>query len=375
MSPLRSSATGILLAGLLFALPVPILKHAPKAEYFLYAGSKSRQGIYLYKFNAVTPSLTAAGNEGGLAATLSGVTALAPHPGNRFLYAATSPGVTSASSIAGFAIHPETGALRLLNSAESARKEACSVSVEKKGWMLLVSYCGSGSIESFRVAGDGGVGESTGVQQHEGAGAHPHGVDISPDNFFLFSADLDKVFQYRFDPARAIFWPNDPAAAAMKTGAHATSMAFRPDEKFVYVADETGSTLSTFNYDREKGTLKLLDSVSTLPGSAGAIEIDSAGRFLYVGNLIDNSISVLAIDRKKGTLTKAGRVPAEGKTPVALRIDPTGRFLFVANQGSGRIVVFQINPKNGLLTPAALSIDLPDPTCFQFVPVPGDSIH
>jgi 6-phosphogluconolactonase len=369
MSPIRFCAASTLAAGLLLALPVPILKHAPKPEYFVYVGSRDKQGIYLYRFNPNAPSLVAVRTEGPLATPLPGVNALAAHPEGRFLYA-----VTASSSFAAYAIQG-SGSLRLLNRVQSERKDPCSITAEKKGWMLLVTYCGSGSVESFRVAGDGAIGESTGLQQHVGADAQPRAVAISPDNFFLFNPDLDKVFQYRFDPARAIFWPNDPASAAMKPGARALSLAFRPDEKFAYVADEAGSTLSVFVYNRDIGSLKLRDSLSLLPANPAAMEMDASGRFIYLAGSNNNSISVIGIDHKNGTPKILGRVPSEGKTPKQLRIDPTGRFLFALNQTSGRVTVFQIDPKTGLLSATPHFADVPEPTSIQFVAAIGEGIH
>jgi 6-phosphogluconolactonase len=370
MPLLRFSAAGILLAGIMFALPVPILKHAPKQEYFLYVGSKGKQGILIYRFDPANATLTPAALDEGLAAALPGVTALVPHPGNRFLYA-----VTANSVIASYAIHQDNGALRLLNTVESQRKDACAITVEKKGWMLMISFCGSGSVESFRVAGDGAIGESTGVQQHEGASARPRNVVVSPDNFFIYIPDLDKVFQYRFDPARAIFWPNDPPSVALKAGAHPVSLVIRQDEKFAYAADEGASAVATFIYNRDPGTMKLLDSISTSSGKPSALEIDPAGKFLYLASTGDDSVTVLAIDRKKGTPKIVGKAASGGKAPAQLRVDPSGRFLFVANMGSHKIAVFQIDPKTGLLTATSMSIDVPGLACFQLVPIHGEGIH
>ena len=371
MLPLRLSAAGTLLAGLLFALPIPILKHTTKAEYFLYVASKAKQGIYLYRFDSSGPSLTPQGSAGGFVAALPGVTAFAAHPSNKFLYAATAQ-----ATISSFAIHKDSGELRLLTTVESTRKEPCFATVEKKGWMLLVSFCGSGNIESFRIEGDGALGESTGVQQHEGANAHPRNIAISPDNFFIFIPDLDKVFQYRFDPNRAAFWPNDPATAAMKAGSGAGRMIFRPDEKFAYVADEAGASVATFSYNRDAGKLKPVDSVSVAGNAAaidGAIEIDPSGRFLYLANPGANHITVLAIEHGKGTAKVIGQVPADRIN--RLRIDPTGRYLFAISQASNRIVIFETDPKTGLPAPAGKPVEVPDPSCFQLLPIFSDNLR
>jgi 6-phosphogluconolactonase len=363
---LRFIVAGMLLAALLPALPVPGLKHPPRQDYFLFIASRSKQGVYLYKFNAAGPAFTPAGPDAGLAARLPGVTAVAAHPGGRFLYAATSDGVLTA-----FAIHQDTGALRLLNNAESPHKNACSIAAEKKGWMLLVSYCGNGGVESFRIAGDGSIGNSVDFRAQDGSGA----VSITPDNFFIFALGLDRIFQYRFDPTRATFWPNTPPATEPKPDAHPVSFAIRQDEKFGYSADEAASTLATFTYNREAGTLKILDSPLALPGNPSALEIDSAGRFLYSSNRIANTITALALDRKKGVPSIIGSVPSGAAAPSQLRIDPTGRFLFVAHKEASRITVFQIDPKTGLVAPVDKFIDLPEPVSFQFVPVLAEGIH
>ncbi len=339
------------------------MKHGPAPEYLLYAGSATKEGINLYRFSPAGPALS----PGIEAAALSGITALAAHPSHKFLYA-----VTSAGKLAAFGIHKETGALRALNTVESPHKDACSVTVEKKGWMLLVTYCSSGTVESFRVAGDGGIGESTGIQQHDGAKPDAGPVTISPDNFFLFAPDLERVFQYRFDPARAVFWPNNPPSAALKAGAHGVGLVFRPDEKFAYLADESGASVDTFAYNREAGTLKLLDSLSTLPNNPAAMTIDPSGRFLYVSSAFGTDVTVLAISQKNGTPKIAGHTPGEGKE---LQVDPTGRYLFLANRRANRIVTFAIHPKTGLLSPSPLFADAPAPDCFLFVPVVTEASH
>lgn len=370
MSFTWASAVGIVLSGILLAFPVPILKHAPKPEYFLYAASNSHadgKGIYLYQFNTLDVALTPRGRPSELA----GVAALMKHPSNKFLYAATSGG-----SIASFAVHRENGALRLLNTVQSKGTSPCFGTVDRKGWMLLVANCGSGNAESFRVAGDGGIGESTGLQSQTEQAARPsRSITISPDNFFLFAPMLDKVLFYRFDPAHATFWPNEPAAVTVKSAKAESALAFRPDEKFAYAIDEAGSSITAFTYNREKGTLAAMESTSTLPGNPSGIEVDSAGRFLYVSNPGDNSVIVFSIDGKRGVLKIVQRIPAEGKKPCYLQIDPTGQFLFVANQESNRIVIFEIDRKRGSLTNTGKSAELPSPSCFQLVPASGPEIH
>jgi 6-phosphogluconolactonase len=380
MASIRSRIAAIFIAGLLVPGTAAILKHPPKPEYFVYAGTytgPASKGIYAFRFNSADGTISSL----GLAAELRDPAFLAVHPSNKFLYAVTD---NENGSITSFAVNHATGGLRLINTAPT-KVGPCYVTVDHKGWMLLVSNYGSGNVESFRIEGDGGLGESTALQQLAGSSIdpkrqtspHPHAVVISPDNFFVFVPDLglDKIFSYRFDPARVTFWPNNPAFVAVKPGAGPRHLAFRPDEKFAYAVDEIGSSVTAFTYNRDAGSLKLLESVSTLPdnfsgeNSAAEIEIDPSGRFLYVSNRGDDSIVVFFIDGKNGTLKQIQRVSTQGKTPRNFRLDPTGGYLFAANQNSNTIVIFEIDRKTGLLTSTGKVLDVPSPVCIQFVPV------
>jgi 6-phosphogluconolactonase len=368
MSWILSSGIGILVAGILLASPIPILKHGSKPEYFLYVASGAQtagKGIYLYKLSSSDATLTSLGTKSELA----GVASLARHPSNKFLYAVKGDG-----SIASFAIHHETGDLRPLKTLQSQGKGSCFGIVDRKGWILLVAHCGAGNAESFRVDGDGAIGESVDVRAQSGPNSLSRRITITPDNFFILIPALDKVFQYRFDPAHATFWPNDPPSVEWKSGKDLKALAFRPDEKFAYAVDEAASSVDIFTYNREKGTLAMLESVAA-PGNPSAIEVDQSGRFLYVLNSGDDSISVFSIDGKRGTLKSVQRVPAEGKNPRYFQIEPTGRFLLVADRDSNRIVLFEIDHKSGSLSPASKTIDVPSPACFQLVPASGPEIH
>ena len=72
-------------------------------------------------------------------------------------------------------------------------------------------------------------------------------------------------------------------------------------------------------------------------------------------------------DSAKGTLQLVEHVSTKGKAPRNFAIDPTGRFLFVANQESNNIVVFKIDPKTGRLTDTGQILKAPSPVCIVFL--------
>ena len=99
------------------------------------------------------------------------------------------------------------------------------------------------------------------------------------------------------------------------------------------------------------------------------LQIDRAARFLYTSNRGADNIAVFAIDSAKGTLTLVEHVSTQGKTPRDFSLDPTGGYLFAANQNSDNVVLFRVDPKTGRLTPAGQVVEhVPEPTCVVFVP-------
>jgi 6-phosphogluconolactonase len=160
----------------------------------------------------------------------------------------------------------------------------------------------------------------------------------------------------------------------MAQGAGPRHLAFHPNGKLAYALNEWNSTLSVLGYDSRRGTLRPVQSLSTLPAnfvgytdSPAEIAVHPAGRFVYASNRGHDSIAVFAVDDQKGTLTPVEDVPTGGKTPRSFVLDPTGTRLFVANQDSGNIVVFRIDSATGHLTRTGQTLPVPSPVSIEFV--------
>jgi 6-phosphogluconolactonase len=212
------------------------------------------------------------------------------------------------------------------------------------------------------------------VNKERQSGPHAHVVALSPDNRFALVADLglDRVFAYRVDSSKGGLAPNDPPFVKLAPGSGPRHLAFRSDAKFVYSLNEMLSTVTTFRYDAARGSLKELQTLSTLPpgwsGSSTTAEIvvHPNARFLYASNRGDDSIAIFRIDPRRGTLTFVDRTPTQGKTPRNFAIDPSGMFLLAANQDSGSIVTFRIDAQTGRLTSTGDSLEVPSPVCILF---------
>jgi 6-phosphogluconolactonase len=368
---------------------------APRAEKQLvyvgtYTGGGKSKGIYLFELDLATGAI----EPKGLAAETVNPSFLAIHPNRRFLYAvsevADSDGKKT-GAVAAFRIDPATGNLSRLNHQPSEGAGPCHLVVDRTGKSVLVANYGGGSIAALPIERDGQLGKATAAIQHSGSSVNPrrqeaphaHSINVDPANRFAVAADLglDKVLVYRFDAAGGKLVSNNPPAASVAPGAGPRHFAFHPSGRFAYVINELSCTVTAFAYDAERGVLKELQTITTLPHelregySTAEVQVHPSGKFLYGSNRGHDSIVVYSIDAASGKLTRVENEPTQGKTPRNFGIDPTGTYLLAANQGSDSIVVFRINPKTGELDPTGHVVEAPAPVCVRFLTLQsaGDS--
>jgi len=347
-------------------------------DWTVYVGTYSRgpsKGIYAYKFDRSTGKLTSI----GLAAESSNPSFLAVHPSQRFLYAVNE---NDKGAVSAFAVEPG-GKLKALNQVSSKGSGPCHLSVDHAGKWLFAANYNSGSVAAFPIHADGSLGEATATFQHSGksvnpdrqSGPHAHVATVSPDNRFVWVCDLglDEILSYRIDPAKGGITPNNPPFARVEPGAGPRHIIFRPDSKFAYVEDEMAANVTVFSYDADKGTMRAIQVISTLPEgytgpkSGAEIALHPNSKFLYTSNRGDNSIAMFKVDPAKGTLLFTGTVPSGGRTPRNFSIDPTGNYLFAANQDSSNIVAYKIDQQAGTLSPSGDKYDVGFPVCVVFL--------
>lgn len=364
------------------ALLAPVTFAADLHVYIgTYTGEKSK-GIYHFLLNDETGEL----KPGGLAAETVSPSFLALHPDGKYLYAVGEVGKfkgANAGSVSAFAVDSATGKLSPLNVQSSGGGGPCHVSVDSAGRAVLVANYGGGSVASLPINEDGTLSEAVSFIQHEGssvnkdrqAGPHAHSINLDKANRFAVAADLglDKILVYRFDKTSGKLAPNDPPFARVKPGGGPRHFAFHPTGKFAYSNLEMTSSVTAFAYDSEKGELKEIQTISTLPAdfkggnSTAEIQVHPSGKFLYCSNRGHDSIAVFKVDEKSGTLTYLENESTQGRTPRNFGVDPSGKFLIAANQGTDSLVVFKVDQSAGVLTPAGSKVDCPSPVCVKFL--------
>ena len=342
------------------------------------------KGIYAYRFDSANGQLTPIGlaaetvNPSFLAVHpnrrfLYAVNEVSDYKGEK------------GGAVSAFAINRATGKLTLLNQVASKGGGPCYISIDKSGKFVLAANYDGGSVAVFPILEDGRLGEASSFVQHMGHGTNPerqegphaHSIDVSPDNRFALVDDLglDETRVYGFDGARGSLVEADSKIAKAAPGAGPRHFAFSPDGKFGYVLNEMQSTVTAFGYDAPDGALHPLQTISTLPkdfvkeNTAAEIQVHPSGKFLYASNRGHDSIAVFAIEGNKGTLTLVEYVSTNGASPRSFEIAPGGSSLFAANEKSDNIVLFRINAQTGRLTPAGKVLEVAQPVCVKFVAV------
>lgn len=351
-------------------------------ELLVYVGtytSGKSEGIYLYGLNLSSGELKHV-------ATTKGVVEpsfLTLAPSRRFLYAVNEVeefGGQKSGAVSAFAVDQRTGELRFLNQQPSLGGAPCYVDVDTAGKFVLVANYVGGNVAVLPAKRDGSLGPAIDMKQAQGSSVnkerqespHAHCIVLDRANKFAYSCDLgtDKIMIFRFDARSGKLLPNEQVQ--VKPGSGPRHLAFHPSGKYVFVLNELDSTVTAFTRDQRKGSLKQLQTITTLPAgfseenSGADIHVSSDGRFLYSSNRGHDSIALFMINPSDGSLTSIGHESTRGKTPRNFAIDPTGAFLLAANQRSDNIVVFRRDQKTGRLAATDHMVEVPSPVCLKF---------
>lgn len=346
-----------------------------------YTGAKSK-GIYQARLDLATGRLSAP----ELAAETPSPSYLAIHPSKRFLYAVNEVNDyqgKSAGSVAAFTRDPATGKLTALNRESTQGAHPCHLTIDATGrWVLAANYSG-GNLAVLPLDKDGRVGAASQVIPFTGSSVNPqrqkephaHSINLSLDNQFAVAADLgtDKLMLYQWDGKKGQLVPNTPPFVSLAPGSGPRHFAFTPERTMAFAINEMLSTLTAFRWDRGRGGLKELATLSTLPAGAKVdnttahVLVHPRLNVVYGSNRGHDSIAVFGYDSHAGKVHWIENESTQGKTPRNFGIDPTGRWLLAANQDSNSVVVFAIDQKTGELSPTGQSVEVGAPVCVLFV--------
>ncbi len=364
----------LIIRGLIFSILAWLLVDSAEArsaeERRVFVAGSSAQ-IEIFSLDLVTGELK---KEGVGSMRPSGKPGGSPYVawdrGQRFLFTLDR---LEPSRVVSLAIDQDTGDLRLINRVEIGPGSPPHLSVHKSGrWVLVAHYNSSdgGYASVLPIAPDGKLGAP---QERIPVGLKTHMIITDPTGRFAFvpCTNSNYIAQYFFDASSGKLRPNDPPTAAPPAGAGPRHMAFHPTLPLVYVINETASTLTSFVYNPDKGTLSEPQTLDTLPStfdrkqnSTAHVLVSPSGKFVYGSNRGHDSIVIFSVDPQTGRLHRIGWEQAGGRirTPRNFAVDPEGKFLLVANQDSDSVIVFRIG-EDGSLSPQGDAVPTgPKPT-------------
>jgi 6-phosphogluconolactonase len=359
--------------------------HAADLTFYVgtYTGSSGSKGIYKCTLDSETGKLGPV----ELAAAANSPSFLAITPDGKFLYAGSDD--KGGSAIA-FRVEKD-GNLALLNQQVAVKGGGVAhIWYDIPTHDVLTASYGGGSIAAFQTKPDGSLTERTAFEQFEGTGPNkdrqekPHAHSIYTDDAhpFVYACDLgtDKLWIFKLGDKGALT-ADDPAFATVPPGSGPRHLAFSPNEKYVYVANEMGHTVTAFTVDLKTGALTQFQDISALPagfdykGEMTTAEIfcHPSGKWLYVTNRDvgaqgHDSIAVYSI-ADDGKLTWIQDVPSPVKIPRGFALDPSGKWLVVAGQNDNKISPLKIDQETGKLTATDQVVQTGSPVCILFAPV------
>lgn len=396
-STLRTAVTLALLA---MASPALHAEDAMKStsSHFAYIGTynPNGEGVYRVQVDPVSGALSAI----TLASSQPNPAQLTVDAKGQTLYVASEVADfngTQHGGIIAYRINPTDGNLTQLNQVDAQGAGPVYLFLTPNGRHLLVANYVSGTVAAFPVESDGKLGTASSVQQQQGPagagkpeaavegsfaisdhnGPHAHMIASDPSGKFVFSTDLglDRIYQWRFDDASGQLTPNDPPwIAASSAGAGPRHFVFHPDGKTLLLVNEEASTLTSYRFDNQKGTLKQLHVISSLPADykgtnfAAGLVLSEDGKNLYVANRLHNSIAQFSVG-SGGELHSVAETWTRGDYPRSLTLSPDGRYLYAMNQRSDNVTRFSVDKASGKLSFVEGYTPVGSPSQMVFLPL------
>jgi 6-phosphogluconolactonase len=286
-------------------------------------------------------------------------------PGERTLYAVHG----DADYASAYARDAETGLLTPLGQAATGGTNVVHGAFDSTGRHLVVANYSTGSVAVLPVAPDGKLADATqclsmpgapGPHRAEQASSHPHQVVFDPSGQFVLVPDKghDTICVFAFDAERGVLEP--ASVMASRPGAGPRHGAFHPTLPVYWVLNEIDSSITTYRWLAETGTLEPMQVLPTLPpdffgaSTAAAIVVTHDGRHVFVSNRGQDGVAVFAVDTATGVLQSSGWIKAPGRDPRFMTLH--GSDLYVASERDDVIGRYDLTSSLSSPSPVASSL-------------------
>jgi 6-phosphogluconolactonase len=261
-----------------------------------------------------------------------------------------------------FARDARTGQLQPLGRAACGGNNVVHGALDPSGRHFVTANYGSGSVAVLPVAVDGALADyaqcltmpgTPGPHRIEQSGSHPHQVVFDPSGRFVLVPDKghDSVCVFAFDAGRGAL--ELASMATSRPGAGPRHGAFHPTLPIYWVLNELDSSITTYRWSVQAGSLEPVQVLPTLPSdffgasTAAAIVVAPSGSHVFVSNRGHDSVAAFAVDAVTGQLEPRGWTQAPGREPRFMTFHDSR--LCVASERDDIIGHFAVDPQNGQL--------------------------
>ena len=330
-------------------------------QQLLYLASQQEKTVVVATINEKTGAL----EEKHKIALPGNLGPMAFSPDRKFIYAAMTNAGDLAAAVATLQRQAD-GSLKLLKTAK-INARAPYIQVDKSGKFLLAAHYGPGEVTMYRITDSICTDEMLDYHKTERTA---HCIEVDPSGKFVFVPHTapNKVYQFTLDATAGKLVPNKRPFVNGPDEDHLyhqpRHITHHPTLKMAFTSNERGGGISSWKFNGRKGTLKLVETLSTLPpgyegnSAAADIHITPNGQFAYVSNrdvtkrpegtAMKDTLAAVAINSENGNMKIVGHY-ATGYHPRSFCIDLTGNFVFSAGQRSSNLYAYRINQKTGAL--------------------------
>ncbi|MCM8533657.1 MAG: lactonase family protein [Lentisphaeraceae bacterium] len=258
----------------------------------------------------------------------------------------------------------DTASKELIFSAKTADAGPCYIELSKNKKLLFIANIQSGSVSSYQVIGQGrSLKLVNQFKLSPGEKFRPHAVKLSPDERFLLVPAINRNTVYVLENnSGKLTLKHEYKLDYFKGPRHIT---FSHDGKHAYLVNQTGESVSCFNYLPETGELKFIENIQTLEDDflkinnhISEIKIHPNNRYVYIANRGHDSIALLHRDLKTGKLEFKKTFSSKGNAPWSFDLSDNGQFLVCSNGKTGNIHSYRISLATGELVYTGHSLEM-----------------
>ena len=274
----------------------------------------------------------------------------------------------------------EDGTLAALNTVDIGGKNPVYIEVDSTNRFIVVATLQGGAVYSVRRNEDGSIGTIADRAdipgKTEGSISFPHMCSWDRTENYLFVPCQGRIQGYaqtnvyRFDHETGALTMT--CSVKTREGYEPRHMTIHPNNRYAYILNELGNTITFMEFDENGGVLKPRQNVQMLPetylGNAegGGISISEDGGYVVASSRTFNQVMTFRVDPNTGFLTKTGSWGSIGKMPRFMGFNQDYSKVYLANETTDNIVEMRLDPENGMMEYTGRIIETGSPVCIMF---------